>query len=135
VRFAETLAEELKQFNIRVNAIAPGAVDTKLQNEVLAAGERAGDLYQRMRRMRETGEGATPAELPAALAAFLASEDSAPLTGRLVSAPHDGWQKWSPTRIREIMSEPWFTLRRLDPFTLKPFVRELTAKAADDQRP
>ena len=129
VRLAETLAEELKEFNIRVHAIAPGLIDTKLQDEVLAAGDQAGGLYERMRRTRETGQGATPRELPAALAAFLASEDSAPLTGRLIAAPHDGWEKWDEQRIREIMSQAWFTLRRMDPFTLKPMLEQMRVKA------
>ncbi len=132
VRLTETLAEELQEFNVRVNAIAPGAIDTKLQDEVLAAGEQAGGLYERMRRLRETGEGATPREVPAALAAFLASDDSAPLTGRLIAAPHDGWQEWDEQRIKEIMSQSWFTLRRMDPFTLKPLIQQITTKAADE---
>ena len=38
VRLAETLAEELKPFHVDVNAIAPGALATRLVDEVLAAG-------------------------------------------------------------------------------------------------
>ena len=52
-----------------------------------------------MLRMRETGEGATPRELPAELAVFLCSEDSRGLTGKLISAPFDGWQSWDEQRI------------------------------------
>jgi NAD(P)-dependent dehydrogenase (short-subunit alcohol dehydrogenase family) len=125
VRLTETLAEEVKEFNIQVNAIAPGAVDTKLQDAVLAAGEKAGDLLQRIRRLRQTGEGGTPRELPADLAVFLASDDSRNLTGRLISAPNDGWESWTDERIAQIMSQPWFTLRRIDPFTLLPLLEEM----------
>jgi 3-oxoacyl-[acyl-carrier protein] reductase len=128
VRLTETLAEELREFNVQINAIAPGAVDTALQDEVLAAGANAGDLYDRIRRMRETGEGATPRDLAAELAVFLCSDASRDLTGKLISAPFDGWQSWDEQRLREVMSAPWFTLRRLDPFTLEPFVKELYAK-------
>lgn len=130
VRLTETLAEELKEFNIQVNAIAPGAVDTKLQDAVLAAGEKAGDLWQRIRRLRETGEGSTPREVPAELAVFLASNDSHNLTGRLISAPNDKWESWTDDRIAQIMSQAWFTLRRMDPFTLRPLMDEIRNEAA-----
>ncbi len=129
VRLTETLAEEVKEFNIQVNAIAPGAVDTRLQDSVLAAGERAGDLLQRIRRLRETGEGGTPREVPAELAVFLASDDSHNLTGRLIAAPFDGWESWNDERIVQIMSQPWFTLRRMDRFTLRPLLEEMRAEA------
>jgi 3-oxoacyl-[acyl-carrier protein] reductase len=130
VRLTETLAEEVKEYNIQVNAIAPGAVDTRLQDQVLAAGDKAGEIYHRMRRMRETGEGATPRDLPAELALFLCSEASRGLTGKLIAAPFDGWQSWNKQRIDEVMSQPWFTLRRLDPFTLQPLLDQIRAKAA-----
>jgi len=133
VRLTETLAEEVKEFNIQVNAIAPGAVDTKLQDSVLAAGERAGYLLHRIRRLRETGEGGTPREVPAELAVFLASDDSRNLTGRLISAPNDKWESWTDERIAQVMSQPWFTLRRMDPFTLRPLLEEVRAEAATAQ--
>jgi 3-oxoacyl-[acyl-carrier protein] reductase len=120
VRLTETLAEELRGRGVTVNAIAPGAVDTRLQDEVLAAGDRAGELYARIRRLRDSGEGGVPAALPAALAVFLASEETEGLTGKLISAPHDGWQSWDAQRIAELSASPWLTLRRLDAFTLKP---------------
>jgi hypothetical protein len=122
------LAEEVKEFNIQVNAIAPGAVDTQLQDQVLAAGEKAGPLFERIRRMRDTGEGGTPPELPAELALYLASPDSCELTGRLVAAPFDDWKSWDRPRITEIMSQSWFTLRRLDEFTLRPLLAEISSR-------
>jgi NAD(P)-dependent dehydrogenase (short-subunit alcohol dehydrogenase family) len=125
VRLTETLAEELAPHGVLVNAIAPGAIDTTLQDAVLEAGDRAGELHDRMRRLRETGEGATPMEVPVSLAVFLASEASRGLTGRLVSAPHDGWQEWDEDRIAELMARPWLTLRRMDPYTVRPLLEEL----------
>jgi 3-oxoacyl-[acyl-carrier protein] reductase len=127
VRLTETLAEELRDQGITVNAIAPGAVDTRLQDEVIAAGDRAGELYGRMRRLREHGEGGVPAELPAALAVFLATDAAAGITGKLISAPHDGWQSWDAARVRELGESAWLTLRRLDPHTLRPLLASLEA--------
>jgi 3-oxoacyl-[acyl-carrier protein] reductase len=132
VRLTETLAEELREFNIQVNAIAPGAVDTKLQDAVIQAGERAGGLAERMRQMRDSGVGATPIDVPARLAVFLAS--SSQITGRLISAPHDGWQHWSPERIAQLMAKPWLTLRRLDPFTIKPMTEDLGITTAAEEK-
>lgn len=126
VRFTETLAEEVREFNIQVNAVAPGAVDTKLQDQVFAAGERAGELLARILKLRETGEGGVPRELPAELVTFLASDDSCGLTGKLIAAPHDGWRQWDAEHISELNSAPWFTLRRIDPHTLRQFADKLT---------
>ncbi|HEY9289381.1 MAG TPA: SDR family oxidoreductase [Candidatus Dormibacteraeota bacterium] len=122
VRLSETLAEELRPDGIRVNAIAPGAIDTTLQNEVLEAGTAAGDLYARIQELRKSGAGGTPIAIPAELAVFLASDASTGLTGRLVSAPHDPWRSWTPEKIQELAETPWYTLRRLDPFTVKPLL-------------
>ena len=125
VRLTETLAEEVRAYGITVNAIAPGAVDTRLQDEVLEAGARAGDLYERMRRLRQTGEGGVSAELPASLAVFLASAAAADLTGKLISAPHDGWKSWDAERMAELGGSAWLTIRRLDPYTIRPLLASL----------
>jgi 3-oxoacyl-[acyl-carrier protein] reductase len=118
-RLTDTLAAELAGTGVRVNAIAPGAIDTRLQDDVLAAGDRAGDLFQRMQTMRDTGKGATPPDVPARLALFLASDASAGLTGKLISAPHDPWASWDATKIESVNRSSWYTIRRLDPFTIK----------------
>lgn len=126
VRLTETLAEEVKDANVYINAVAPGAVDTRLQDQVLAAEERAGELLPRIRRLRETGEGGVPPELAADLVVFLASEESAGLTGRLIAAPYDDWRNWNAEHIAEVMALPWLTLRRIDAHTLKPLRDKLT---------
>lgn len=118
VRLTETLAEEVAEHGVRVNAIAPGAVDTKLQDDVLLAGKRAGPLYTRIRDLRESGAGGTPVQVPASLAVFLASSESQGLTGRLISAPHDRWKDWDQAKIEALAGTPWYTLRRIDPFTI-----------------
>ena len=57
VRFAETLAEELRGTGIDVNAIAPGALNTRLLDEVLEAGpERVGaSFYERALEQQASG--------------------------------------------------------------------------------
>ena len=123
VRLTETMAAELKEYNIQVNSIAPGAVNTKLLDEVLEAKERAGmEAEQALVRSRE---GGTPPTLAAELALFLASYKSDTITGKLVAAPHDDWQQWDEERMADLMERPWLTLRRIDPYTIEPFVNLL----------
>jgi NAD(P)-dependent dehydrogenase (short-subunit alcohol dehydrogenase family) len=123
VRLTETLAEELRPFGVQVNAIAPGFVDTRMQNGVIDAGPAlAPEQYQRVTRLRERGEGGVPASLAAELAVFLASDGSGSLTGRLISAPHDPWRSWTGGE-QEWGATPMYTLRRLDPYTLNQMKR------------
>jgi NAD(P)-dependent dehydrogenase (short-subunit alcohol dehydrogenase family) len=123
-RLADTLAEELKAFNVQVNVIAPGLVDTRLQDEVLAAGPRAGALFDKIRQARETGAGAVSPEIAASLAVFLASSASGKLTGKLIAAPYDPWREWAG-KADELNATPLYTIRRLDPFTIKPLLKGL----------
>jgi 3-oxoacyl-[acyl-carrier protein] reductase len=114
VRFAETLAEELREDRVDVNAIAPGALDTRLLDEVLEAGpELVGrDFHERMLQQKQTG--GTPLERGAALAVFLASQASDGITGKLISAPWDVWEDL-PTRRDELAGSDVYTLRRIVP--------------------
>jgi NAD(P)-dependent dehydrogenase (short-subunit alcohol dehydrogenase family) len=122
VRFTETLAWELKPHNIQVNAVAPGAVNTKMLDEVLAAGEQAGAEYRQA--LERTKAGGTPVELICGLVSFLTSSASGCLTGKLISAPHDPWRDWAG-KAEELNATPLYTVRRLDLFTLKPLIKDL----------
>ena len=125
VRLTENLAEEVRDQNIQVNAIAPGAVNTRMLDEVLAANKQAGAEYEAAQK--RANSGGTPPEVAAGLVVFLASDASKGLTGKLIAASHDDWQNWDEARIIELMAKPWLTLRRLDPYTLNPLVSDLTA--------
>jgi 3-oxoacyl-[acyl-carrier protein] reductase len=114
VRFTETIAEELAASHIDVNAIAPGALNTRLLDQILEAGpERAGeDFYRRSLKQRE--EGGASLELAAQLALFLASSESDGISGRLISAVWDDWRSFPRYRER-IQKSDVFTLRRIVP--------------------
>ena len=113
VRLMETLAEELKPFHVDVNAIAPGALKTRFVEQVLAAGpEKVGaEFFAKNKKWAE--EGAVPLELGANLAVYLASAESNGITGKLISAQWDPWEK-----LHEFKSElagDIYTLRRIVP--------------------
>ena len=114
VRFAETLAGEVKEYGIDVNAIAPGPLNTRLLDELLEAGpERAGrQMYERSVKQKE--QGGASLERGAALAVFLASAESNGITGRLISAIWDPWETLA-TRRADLDATDIYTLRRIVP--------------------
>lgn len=114
VRFAESLALEVREFGIDVNAIAPGALDTRLLDEVLAAGPQAvgADFYNRM--VDTKAKGGTPLQVGADLAVFLGAAASDGITGRLLSAVWDPWTDL-PSHRGELDGSDVYTLRRIVP--------------------
>ncbi|MFN8419809.1 MAG: SDR family oxidoreductase [Anaerolineae bacterium] len=94
VRFTETIAVEMQELaaKIDVNAVAPGALNTRLLDEVLEAGPDAvgAQFYQRAQVQKKTG-GTSP-EKGANLCVYLASAASDGISGRLISAVWDPWE-------------------------------------------
>ncbi len=110
VRFCESLALELAPHRIDVNSVAPGALNTRMLDEVLAAGpEKVGaEFYARSIKQRDSGGAGL--ERGAELAVFLASGASDGITGRLLSAVWDPWRELPSHRddLGDI-----YTLRRI----------------------
>ena len=112
VRFIETCAEELKGFNVDVNAIAPGALNTRMLDEIIEAGPaKVGiDFYEKSKMQKENGgAGLIKAS---ELITFLASNHSDGITGKLISALWDKWEDF-PNHKNELNSSDIFTLRRI----------------------
>lgn len=113
VRFAETLAEELREHHVDVNAVAPGALNTRMLDEVLAAGpERVGQSFYE-RALEQRRSGGVPLERGAALAVWLASAASDGVTAKLLSALWDPWAEL-PQHLDDLASDV-YTLRRIVP--------------------
>lgn len=114
VRFTETIAAEVDSSKIRVNCIAPGAMKTEMLQQTLELGpERVGEEeYQRIVNFSSSG-GADPQDA-AQLAVYLASAESAGITGRLISAVWDPWKQLHK-HAGEIQKSDIYTLRRITP--------------------
>jgi len=114
VQFGEALAEELSEFNVDVNSVAPGALNTRLLDEVLAAGpEKVGkQFYDASVKQKESG--GTPLEKGTGLCVFLGSDASKGITGRLISAVWDPWERL-PELAPQLAKSDIYTLRRIAP--------------------
>jgi 3-oxoacyl-[acyl-carrier protein] reductase len=113
VRFTETLAIEVAEYNIQVNAVAPGFVATRLHQETLAAGTLAGAEFLRKTK-EQLADGGVDPEIPARLVAFLASEKADRITGKFISGVWDDWADFDG-HLDEIAKTDVYTLRRIVP--------------------
>ena len=114
VRFIETLAIEAAEYGIDANAIAPGALNTRMLDEVLASdSETVGkEFYERA--LQQKASGGAGLEKGANLAVFLGSAGSDGITGKLISAIWDPWEELDRYKA-DLEDSDIYTLRRIVP--------------------
>ncbi len=109
----QTLALELEDFNIQVNAVAPGIADTRMQDEILAAGESAGAAFAKAKEVKD-GKGVELSKV-AELVAFLASDTSGGITGKYFSARWDDWRGFTErSNMERLLASNIYTIQRID---------------------
>lgn len=113
VAFTEVIAAEVAENNIQVNCVSPGAVNTFFTDYLLSQGEvKAGkEMYAQATKQKKSG-GDSPT-LTADMAAFLASEESNHITGRMISAK---WENKNSLLKLKPFSKSLYKLRRVDDF-------------------
>jgi fengycin family lipopeptide synthetase B len=100
IQLTRSLSEELKPFNIQVNAVDPGLMDTTIGSDIRAMGPvvLGEGLYNLMIEYKEQGILKDPREV-ADLIAFLASINSGNMTGHVGTLNYYrrlGWNKSEP---------------------------------------
>ncbi len=117
VRLTENLSEELAPLGISANAVGPGFVVTRLHEQTLQAGEKAGKGFLENTK-KQIEKGGVPPEKAAALTVYLLSDASAGINGRFISAPWDPWEK--PEFVDKLKTDKNFaSLRRIDDMNFK----------------
>ena len=108
--FTEVIASEVIDYNIQVNCISPGAINTYFTDYLIEQGpEKAGPMYEQALKQKESG--GDPPELGANLVSFLASAQSDNVTGKTLSAK---WDKIEELKKLSPKDSNKYTLRRID---------------------
>ena len=114
VRLVEMLATELQSENLDINAIAPGAIFTKMTEEVLARGEKLSGAKEFESAAKMSRDNDAKLVKVLGLVETLLSPQSDGISGKLISAPWDPWQNL-PALREELMKSDIYTLRRIVP--------------------
>jgi NAD(P)-dependent dehydrogenase (short-subunit alcohol dehydrogenase family) len=114
VRMVENLAHEWATLPIDINAIAPGAVNTRMTDEVIAAGPQLVGETEYRKTLEQKQKGGTPLHKVGEALDFLIAPESDGISGRLISGLWDPYHSFPDWR-EAIQSSDVYTLRRVVP--------------------
>ncbi len=114
VRLVETIAEEERDRAYDINAIAPGAINTRLTDEVIALGPKIVGEAEFAAAEKQKASGGASLEKALGLVEWLLSSASDGISGRLLAAPWDPWATLA-SHAKELAGSDIYTLRRIVP--------------------
>ena len=114
VRLVETIAVEEIQAPIDINAVAPGAIATRLTDEIIALGPDIAGQAEFDSALKQKAGGGASIEHALDLVEWLLSAKSDGITGKLLSAPWDPW-KGLADHAESLLRTDVYTLRRILP--------------------
>ena len=112
VRFMESLSHEVSGDNIFINSVAPGALNTKMLDEIIDsdANKVGKDYFEKAKKQKLSGGNSI--EKACELILFLSSSYSDGISGKLISAVWDNWVDWKQN-LKELNEKDIYTLRRI----------------------
>ena len=114
VRLVETIAAEERTRPFDINAVAPGAINTRLTEEVIALGpERVGEAEYNA-ALKQKAAGGASLDRALDLVEWLLSPASDGISGKLLSAPWDPWPTMG-SQVAQLAESDTYTLRRVLP--------------------
>ena len=111
LRFVENFAAENLNDNIKINAIAPGVMPSKMQEEIISTPALR-DTKDHLVSVNSLSSREPVSNKLIALCDFLLSDRSQGISGKLISAEWDNWSEW-PDHLDELASSDLYTLRRI----------------------
>ncbi|HTX67077.1 MAG TPA: SDR family oxidoreductase [Opitutaceae bacterium] len=114
VRLVETIAAEARAESLDINAVAPGAINTRMTDEVLRLGPAVVGEAEYQAARRPAARSAEALQKALGLVDWLLAPASDGISGRLLAAT---WDPWSSLEARRDALAPSdvYTLRRIVP--------------------
>lgn len=107
VRLVESIAMEVEEYGIEINSIAPGPMATRMNQQVLDAGDKiVGSEFFKKNVKWSKGEDTNP-QLAIELIDYLCHTNG--INGKLISAKWDDWKNFD---IDKLKNNDLYTLRR-----------------------
>jgi 3-oxoacyl-[acyl-carrier protein] reductase len=113
VRLVEMLAAEWQNETADINAVAPGAIFTKMTGEVLKSGAKLAGQKEFEQASKLPRDNAESLGKVLGLVEFLLSPRSGGVSGKLISAVWDPWEKFPA--LKTDLAGDIYTLRRIVP--------------------
>jgi 3-oxoacyl-[acyl-carrier protein] reductase len=114
VRLVETIAEEEKGSSLDINAVAPGAITTRLTQEIVALGPAVVGEAEFRSASSQPADAGPVLTRALDLVEWLLSEASDGISGRLLSAQWDPWPTLA-RHARALAEGDIYMLRRILP--------------------
>jgi NAD(P)-dependent dehydrogenase (short-subunit alcohol dehydrogenase family) len=115
VRLVETVAAEERDAPFDINAVAPGAIATRLTDEVISLGPDVAGQAEFDSAIKQKSDSGATLERALDMVEWLLSAKSDGISGKLLSAPWDPWQRLFENAVH---------LERTDVYTLRRIVPE-----------
>jgi NAD(P)-dependent dehydrogenase (short-subunit alcohol dehydrogenase family) len=114
VRLVETIAEEEKDRPVDINALAPGGINTRLTDEVIALGPLVVGKEEHDVAVKQKEGGGASLDKAIGAVEWLLSPGSDGISGRLLSAPWDPLSDLAGHRTK-LSTGDIYKLRRITP--------------------
>jgi NAD(P)-dependent dehydrogenase (short-subunit alcohol dehydrogenase family) len=114
LRLVETISQEESQAPLDINAVAPGAIATRLTDEVIALGPDIAGQAEFDAAIKQKSAGGASMERALDLVEWLLSPKSDGVSGKLISAPWDPWPSLGH-HVAALARTDVYTLRRIVP--------------------
>ena len=112
VKFTEILAKEFINKNIRINSIAPGIINSKMNQKILKTKKNIVSKKEILKLNKFLKISEKTIDKVYLLIKFLNSRKGKKISGKMISSMWDKPTHWDTKTINKIISNDYLTMRR-----------------------